>query len=105
MEFLPLIAIFAIMYFLMIRPQQKKMRQQRSLVDSLKTGDEVVLNSGIFGVISEVDGDVVWLEVAGDLELKVLRGAVEGRFNDDTNDDDAEEEPEVDLEDDSPIES
>ena len=105
MEFLPLIAIFAIMYFLMIRPQQKKMRQQRSLVDSLKTGDEVVLNSGIFGVISEVDGDVVWLEVAGDLELKVLRGAVEGRFNDDTNDDDAEEEPEVDLEDDSPIEN
>ena len=105
MEFLPLIAIFAIMYFLMIRPQQKKMRQQRSLVDSLKTGDEVVLNSGIFGVISEVDGDVVWLEVAGDLELKVLRGAVEGRFNDDTNDDDAEEEPEVDLEHDSPIES
>jgi Preprotein translocase subunit YajC len=81
------------------------MRQQRSLVDSLKTGDEVVLNSGIFGVISEVDGDVVWLEVAGDLELKVLRGAVEGRFNDDTNDDDAEEEPEVGLEDDSPIEN
>ncbi|MDE0928428.1 MAG: preprotein translocase subunit YajC [Acidimicrobiales bacterium] len=104
MEFLPLIAIFAIMYFLMIRPQQKKMRQQRSLVDSLKTGDEVVLNSGIFGVISEVDGDVVWLEVAGDLELKVLRSSVEGRFNDDTNDD-TEDEPEADLEDDSPIES
>ena len=104
MEFLPLIAIFAIMYFLMIRPQQKKMRQQRSLVDSLKTGDEVVLNSGIFGVISEVDGDVVWLEVAGDLELKVLRSSVEGRFNDDTNDD-TEAEPEADLEDDSPIES
>ena len=56
----------------MIRPQQKKMKLQRALIESVKAGDEVVLNSGIFGVISEVEGDVVWLEVAGDLELKVF---------------------------------
>ncbi len=54
MSFLPLIIIFGVMYFLMIRPQQKKMKLQRALIESVKAGDEVVLNSGIFGVVSEV---------------------------------------------------
>ena len=81
MSFLPLIIIFGAMYFLMIRPQQKKMKLQRALIESVKAGDEVVLNSGIFGVVREVEGDVVWLEVAGDLELKVLKGAIDQRFN------------------------
>jgi len=81
MSFLPLIIIFGVMYFLMIRPQQKKMKLQRALIESVKAGDEVVLNSGIFGVVREVEGDVVWLEVAGDLELKVFKGAIDQRFN------------------------
>ena len=80
MSFLPLIIIFGVMYFLMIRPQQKKMKLQRALIESVKAGDEVVLNSGIFGVVSEVEGDVIWLEVAGDLELKVFKGAIDQRF-------------------------
>lgn len=81
MSFLPLILIFGLMYFLMIRPQQKKARAQQSLVASIAAGDEVVLNSGLFGVINEVEDDVIWLEVAKDIELKILRSAVDRRFN------------------------
>ena len=75
------------MYFLMIRPQQKKARAQQSLVASIAAGDEVVLNSGIFGVVKDVEDDIVWLEVFDGIELKVLRGSVDGRFNEPTADD------------------
>ena len=81
MSFLPLILIFGLMYFLMIRPQQKKARAQQSLVASIAAGDEVVLSSGLFGVVNEVEDDVIWLEVAKDIELKILRSAVDRRFN------------------------
>ncbi|HIM85722.1 MAG TPA: preprotein translocase subunit YajC, partial [Acidimicrobiia bacterium] len=80
MSFLPLILIFGLMYFLMIRPQQKKARAQQSLVASIAAGDEVVLNTGLFGVVNEVEDDVIWLEVAKDIELKFLRSAVDRRF-------------------------
>ncbi len=79
--FLPLILIFGLMYVLMIRPQQKKARAQQNLVASIQAGDEVRLHSGLYGVVNEVDGEVIWLEVAKDIELKVLRTAVEHRFN------------------------
>lgn len=81
MSFLPLILIFGLMYFLMIRPQQKKARAQQSLVASIAAGDEVVLSSGLFGVVNEVEDDVIWLEVAKDIELKILRSAVDRRFS------------------------
>ena len=80
-SFLPLILFFGLMYFLMIRPQQKKARAQQNLIASVQAGDEVRLHSGLFGVINEVEGDVIWLEVAENIELKVLRSAVEHRFN------------------------
>ncbi len=80
-SFLPLILFFGLMYFLMIRPQQKKARAQQNLIASVQAGDEVRLHSGLFGVINEVEGDIVWLEVAENIELKVLRSAVEHRFN------------------------
>ncbi|MBP67022.1 MAG: preprotein translocase subunit YajC [Acidimicrobiaceae bacterium] len=80
-SFLPLILIFGLMYFLMIRPQQKKARAQRNLVASIQVGDEVLLHSGLFGVINEVEDDIIWLEVAENIELKLLRSSVERRFN------------------------
>ncbi len=82
--FIPLILIFGLMYILMIRPQQKKAKQQQALVDSITAGDEVLLNSGIYGKVSEVDADdpnVLWIEVYRGVELKVRRGAVDQRFN------------------------
>ncbi len=90
-SFLPLILIFGLMYFLMIRPQQKKARAQQNLIASVQAGDEVRLHSGLFGVINEVEGDVIWLEVAENIELKVLRSAVEHRYNEPIVDESEEE--------------
>ena len=84
--FIPLILIFGLMYVLMIRPQQKKVKEQKKLVASIQAGDEVVLNSGIFGTVMEIEDDILWLEVVKDVELKVLRGSVDGRFNEPTAD-------------------
>jgi len=71
--FLP---IFVLMYFLMIRPQQRRLREQQALVAKLAPGDEVMLTSGIYGIVTELDGDTIFLEVAEGIELKVAKGAV-----------------------------
>ncbi len=97
--FIPLILIFGLMYVLMIRPQQRKVKEQQALVSSISAGDEVVLNSGIFGRVNEVDGDdlnILWIEVYDGIELKVLRSAVDRRFNEPVSVDDAEEADEAD---------
>ena len=85
MSFLPLIVIMLLMYLFLIRPQQKRVKEQQALVRSLAPGDEVLLNSRIHGVVKEVEEEsgVIWLEVAQDLELKVLRTAVERKFQTD----------------------
>jgi|TARA_Y100001936_G_scaffold248877_1_gene297768 preprotein translocase subunit YajC len=74
-----------LMYMFLIRPQQKRVKEQQALVRSLAAGDEVLLNSGIHGVVKEVEEEsgIIWLEVAQDLELKVLRTAVERKFQTD----------------------
>ncbi len=90
--FIPLILIFGLMYVLMIRPQQRKVKEQQALVASVSSGDEVVLSSGIFGRVNEVDADdpnVLWIEVYAGVELKVLRTAVDRRFNEPAPADDA----------------
>ncbi len=97
--FIPLILIFGLMYVLMIRPQQRKVKEQQALVSSIAAGDEVVLNSGIFGRVNEVDGDdpsVLWIEVYDGVELKVLRSAVDRRFNEPVSVDENEEAEEAD---------
>lgn len=85
MSFLPLIIIMLLMYMFLIRPQQKRVKEQQALVRSLAAGDEVLLSSGIHGVVKEVEEEsgVIWLEVAQDLELKALRSAVERKFQTD----------------------
>ena len=85
MSFLQLIIIMLLMYMFLIRPQQKRVKEQQALVRSLAAGDEVLLNSGIHGVVKEVEEEsgIIWLEVAQDLELKVLRTAVERKFQTD----------------------
>ena len=93
MSFLPLIVIMLLMYMFLIRPQQKRVKEQQALVRSLAVGDEVLLNSGIHGVVKEVEEEsgVIWLEVAQDLELKVLRTAVERKFQTDTDESPSED--------------
>ncbi len=70
-------AMFAILYFVMIRPQQKQQKRQRELIASLKKGDEVILNSGIVGKIYSVDERLLTLEIGDKTRLKVLKHAVQ----------------------------
>ena len=80
-EFLIIILMFGALYYLLLRPQQKREKARRELVRSLQPGDEVVTNAGIHGVVAEVEDAVVWLEVAPDVELKMSRDSVAGRVS------------------------
>lgn len=74
--FLMLGAIFAIFYFLMIRPQQKRQKQHREMLANLKKGDTVITGGGLIGRITAMTDSVLTLEVADRVRVKVLRSAV-----------------------------
>jgi preprotein translocase subunit YajC len=74
--FVPLIFIFVIMYFVMIRPQKKRPEQQQKLVTSLKSGDQVVTNGGIHGLIANVKETTVLLKVADNVKIEIDKSAV-----------------------------
>ena len=74
--FLPLILMFVVMYFLMIRPQQKKAREQREMMDALAKGDEIVTAGGILGRVSKVSDTYVTIEVAPNTDVVVQKHAV-----------------------------
>lgn len=76
--FLPLIIIFAIFYFLLIRPQQKRAKEHQNFLANLKKGDEVVTNGGLIGRIVSLTDDVVTLEIAEKVRVKVLRNQIAG---------------------------
>jgi len=78
--FIPLILMFAIFYFLLIRPQQKKSKQHREMIASLKKGDRVVSTGGLHGVITGISDDVVTMEIAPKVRVKVSRGSIAGRL-------------------------
>jgi preprotein translocase subunit YajC len=73
---LPFVAMFAVVYFLMIRPQQKKSKEQQGMMESLKHGDEVLTASGILGKITGITDKVVTLEVADGVRVKMLKSQV-----------------------------
>ena len=74
--FVPLIFIFIIMYFVMIRPQKKRQEQQQKLMAGLKTGDKVVTNAGIHGLISNVKDNTVLVKVADNVKIEMEKSAV-----------------------------
>lgn len=74
--FLPLILVFVVFYFFMIRPQMKKQKEMNHYRSSLQKGDKVVTTGGIYGRISEVKDNYVMMEVGGDLKLKVDKSAL-----------------------------
>jgi preprotein translocase subunit YajC len=80
--FLPLLVI---LYFLMVRPQQQRLRAQRALVASIEVGDEVVTTAGMFGTITHLDADVATLEIAEGVEVRIARAAI-GRLATDLSD-------------------
>ncbi len=73
---LPFVAIALIFWLLLIRPQQRRQRELLRMQQSLNVGDEVMLTSGVYGVLATLDDDTVTLEVAEGVRIKVARGAV-----------------------------
>ena len=74
-QFIPLILIFVIFYFFLIRPQQKKVKEHRAMVENLMKGDKVVTSGGITGTITRVvDNDKVEVEIADNITVEVIRG-------------------------------
>ena len=76
MSFIPFILVFAVFYFLMIRPQKKRAEQERSFLKSLKRGDEVYTKSGIIGTIVGLTDRVVDLEITRGVKIKMLRSQI-----------------------------
>ncbi len=75
--FLPLILLFVVFYFLLIRPQQKQQKQRKEMISNLKKGDRVVTIGGIHGIIKEIDESNISLRVAENINLKMSRAAVD----------------------------
>jgi preprotein translocase subunit YajC len=76
MQFLPIILMFVVLYYLMIRPQQKKAKEHKALLEALSKGDEVVTNSGIAGRITKVGDEFVTVEIAENTEVRMQKGAI-----------------------------
>ncbi len=76
MTFLPLILLFAVFYFLLIRPQQRRAKQQKSFMESLKKGDTVVTSGGLYGKITGITDQTVTLEIAEKVRVRVTRSSV-----------------------------
>ena len=81
MQFLPFILVFGIFYFLMIKPQRKKLEQEQAMLNALTKGDEVYTKAGLLGTIVGLTEKIVTLEVASGVKLKVVRSQVAGKSN------------------------
>jgi preprotein translocase subunit YajC len=81
-SFVPLILIFAIMYFLLIRPQQKKVKEHKAMVEALRRGDQIVTQGGIVGKVSKVkeDGELE-VEIAEGVRVRVIQSTVAAVLN------------------------
>ncbi|MDP9108362.1 MAG: preprotein translocase subunit YajC [Pseudomonadota bacterium] len=75
-SFLPIILMFVVLYFLMIRPQMKRQKEQKAMMDALAKGDEVVTSGGILGKISKVSDGYITVEIANATEVVVQKAAV-----------------------------
>jgi len=77
--FLPLMFVGA--YFLLIRPQRRRLKEQSNLQSALQEGDEVLTTSGMYGFITGFDGDIVWLEIDDNIQIRVARAAVQRKVD------------------------
>ena len=76
-SFIPIILIFVIMYFLLIRPQQKKIKEHKNMVDNLRRGDQVLTQGGIIGKITKVkEGEEIEVELAKDVKVSIIRSTI-----------------------------
>ena len=76
-SFVPLILIFAIMYFLLIRPQQKKMKEHRAMVEALRKGDQIVTQGGMIGKVTKIiDDNEAQVEIADGVRVRIVRHTI-----------------------------
>ena len=75
-QFLPLIVIFGIFYFILIRPQQQKQKKHKAMLGNMQKGDKVVTIGGIYGIIKEIKNDTLTLEIAKDVFINTTRNAI-----------------------------
>ncbi len=81
-SFVPLILIFGIMYFLLIRPQQKKLKEHKALVEALRRGDQVLTQGGIVGKVTHVNEDgTIMVEIADNVKVKIVKATVVSVMN------------------------
>ena len=80
-SFIPLILIFLVFYFLLIRPQQKKQKEHRKLLDSIQRGDEILTSGGIVGKVTKTDGEKLNVEIASNVNVIVYRSTVADVLN------------------------
>ncbi|WP_341808739.1 preprotein translocase subunit YajC [Wolbachia endosymbiont (group E) of Neria commutata] len=85
-SFVPLILIFVVFYFLIIRPHHKKLKEHRKIIDQIKRGDTVITSGGIFGEVNKVDevNAQLIIEIAPKIEIKVLKSAISEVLNKET---------------------
>jgi preprotein translocase subunit YajC len=76
LSFLPIVLIFVIFYFLMIRPQQKRSKEHRSLLESLKVGDNILTSGGIYGRVTGLRDNIITIEISDKVRVKVNRGNI-----------------------------
>ncbi len=76
MSMLPLVLMFVVLYFVMIRPQMKKQKEHKAMIDAIAKGDEVVTAGGVLGKVSKIGDSYVGLEVANGVEIQIQRSAV-----------------------------
>ena len=76
MSMLPLVLMFVVLYFVMIRPQMKKQKEHRTMIEALAKGDEIVTVGGILGKVSKLGDNYVTLEIAANVEVQIQRSAV-----------------------------
>jgi len=82
-QFIPLILIFVIFYFFLIRPQQKKVKDHKIMVENLKRGDKVVTSGGIIGTVEKVmDNDKIEIEIAENVKVEIIKSTgIQGSLN------------------------
>ncbi len=74
---MPLVLLFVLLYFLMIRPQMKRAKEHKAMTEALQKGDEVITGGGVLGRITRVGGNYVTLEVADNVEIQVQKAAIQ----------------------------
>nr|WP_308419228.1 preprotein translocase subunit YajC [Andreprevotia sp. IGB-42] len=84
MQFLPMVVIFVLFYFMLIRPQQKRAKEQKAMLDALGKGDEIVTTGGIVGKITKAGDAYLTLELADGVEILVQRAAIAQRLEKNT---------------------